>query len=176
MFGWDMLPGYDIYIWLDASFRLSAKHSIHWFFRLSAKHSIHWFASNLGYCDLAIFRHPKRRSIAEEALFIAHKIEKQSPYLTGRYEGEDMEGQLRAIGTDGFEDDTLYATMAFAYHPDYRVKRMLTDWWVHTSRFHSVDQLALPYLVWDHGCSVAILEGDPYHSPWIEYTRGGPRA
>jgi hypothetical protein len=159
MFGWDMLPDYDIYIWLDASYRLCAKNSIH------------WFINTLGYCDLAIFRHPKRKSIAEEASFIANKIEKQSPYLTQRYEGEDMEGQLRAIRTDGYVDDYLYATMAFAYHPNERVKRMLTDWWVHTSRFHSVDQLALPYLVWDHGCSVAILEGDPFHSPRIEYTR-----
>ncbi len=161
MFGWDLVPGAEVYVWLDASFRLTSEHS--------AK----WFAESLGQSDLALFDHPHRHSIREEAQHILSKLRAGSLYLTQRYEGEDLDGQLRAVLRDGYEDDTLFATMAFAYHPSSRVKALLGDWWIHTSRFHAVDQLALPYLVWEHGASVARLEGDPYHHGMIEYTRGG---
>jgi len=162
MFGWDMLPGADVYIWIDASFRMVEKHAAE------------WFVDELGTADIALFRHPNRHTIREEALHIQEKIKNQSPYLTERYEGEDLEGQLRAVlqFKEGYEDDTLYATMAFAYRPTQRIRFLLTDWWVHTSRFHAVDQLALPYLVWDHGVAVSLLPGDPYHHPMIEFTRG----
>lgn len=161
MFGWDMTPeSADVYIWLDSSFRLSDPKAAR------------WFVMCLGYCDVALFKHPKRKSIQAEAAHIEEKLAAGSPYITDRYAGEDITGQLRAIRGDGFMDDTLYATMAFAYRPTTRVKAMMTDWWVHTSRFHAVDQLALPFVLWKHGCSVARLDGDPYSHKMIEYTRG----
>jgi hypothetical protein len=160
MFGWDLCPDFDYYIWLDASFRLRDGKAARYLTR------------EVDYADFAFYAHPKRHSIREEAEHIQNRIEAGSRYLTDRYKDEDLEGQLRAISQDGYVDDCLYATMVFAYRPTPRVKNLLTEWWVHTSRFHSVDQLALPYLLWEHGCSVSVLKGDPYNSPWIEYTRG----
>jgi hypothetical protein len=157
-FGWDIFPRRDVYIWIDSSFRLSQPDS--------AK----WFVDSLGQCDFAFFRHPWRTSIGEEARIIRQKILAGSRYLKSRYEGEDIDGQLKAIDSD-YKDECLFATMAFAYRPTLRAKEVLTDWWVHTSRFHAVDQLAIPYLVWKHSASVATLDGDPYKSKWIEYTR-----
>lgn len=160
MFGWDMCPDFDYYIWLDASFRLSDPRTAQMLVR------------QVDHADFAFYPHPKRHSIKEEADHIHSKIEAGGRYLVDRYKDEDLDGQLRAISQDGYVDDVLYATMVFAYRPTPRVKNLLTDWWVHASRFHSVDQLALPYLLWEHGCSVSVLKGDPYNSPWIEYTRG----
>ena len=164
MFGWDLLPGAEVYLWLDASFRLTSERSAR------------WFVDALGESDLALFDHPHRHSIRDEARHISGKLRTGSLYLTQRYQGEDLDGQLGAVLRDGYEDDTLFATMAFAYRPSSRVKALLGDWWIHTSRFHAVDQLALPYLVWEHGASVARLAGDPYHHDVIEYTRGGASA
>jgi hypothetical protein len=160
MFGWDMFPGYDFYIWLDASFRFQSSGSVSWL----------W--TSLGPADFAFFAHPTRGSVREEAAHIQAKVEAGKKYLTSRYEGEDVDGQLRAISEDGYVDDVLYASMVFCYRPTPRAKTLLTDWWVHTSRFHSVDQLALPFLLWKRRCSVAVLKGDPYHSPYLEYVRG----
>jgi hypothetical protein len=159
MFGWDMKPDYDRYIWLDSSFRLCHQ---------KAARAL---VGGTEHSDFTFYLHPRRSSIQEEADHIQNRIDAGSSYLTDRYKGEDVDGQLSAIPSD-YTDDCLYASMVFAYRPTPRVRHLLTDWWVHTSRFHSVDQLALPYLLWHHGCSVTVLKGDPYNSPWIEYTRG----
>lgn len=160
MFGYDLLPDYDRYIWLDSSFRLCHQKSAR------------ALVDGLEHADFTFYAHPRRSSIQEEADHIQRRIELGSRYLTDRYKGEDIEGQLAAVSDPDYTDDVLYASMVFAYRPTPRVRHLLTSWWVHTSRFHSVDQLALPYLLWFHGCSVSVLRGDPYHSPWIEYTRG----
>jgi hypothetical protein len=101
MFGWDMRPGYDLYLWLDASFRLADRGAAR------------WFEQRLDYCDFAFFLHPQRSTIKEEAAYIAQKIADGSQYLISRYASEDLSGQLRAVTNRDYVDDTLYASMAF---------------------------------------------------------------
>src|ERR1035437_88783 len=46
MFGWQMFPGYDIYIWLDSSMSLQRSDSVQ------------WLLDQLGNADMAFFKHP----------------------------------------------------------------------------------------------------------------------
>ena len=57
------------------------------------------------------------------------------------------------------------------YRPTDAVKAMLTEWWVHKSRYHLHDQLALPFLVWKHRIMPAVLDGDIYHCDHLPITR-----
>ena len=159
MFGWDLAPGYDTYVWHDASLRLSKPDSVAWLTAPLANH------------DLVIFRHPWRTSIAEEADYLRTKLANDSRYIIRRYYNEDLDGQMRAVQDGAYVDDHLYAGGCFAYRPTTWVKGALTDWWVHTSRFHCIDQLALPYVLAQRGVHVAVIDEDIYHSSHLEFTR-----
>ena len=158
MFGWDLLPGFDAYLWLDGVFRLSRQDSVA------------WLLEQLGDAELVIYRHSSRETIREEADFIRAKLAAGSQYLRVRYEGEDLEGQLAAIASDAtYVDDRLYGSSAFLYRPTERVKAALTEWWVHTSRFHAVDQLALPYVL--RHCAVRVIDQDGRFATHLEWQR-----
>ena len=106
MFGWDLLPGFDFYLWLDSSLRLSRPDSVA------------WLLEQLGDGDIVIYRHTDRTTIREEAEFIRVKLAAGSHYLRVRYEGEDLDGQLAAIAADeDYVDNTLYGSAAFLYRP-----------------------------------------------------------
>lgn len=158
MFGWDIWPGYDYYLWLDGSIRLSQPDSVR------------WFLDKLSDGDFAVFKHPVRNTIAEEADYLRTKLKAGSHYINSRYGGEDLDGQLRAIEqNDSYADTRLFATGAFMYRPSPAVTKALTDWWVHTSRFHVIDQLAFPYVI--RGCSVRVIDEDIYHASHIQWVK-----
>lgn len=160
MFGWQMCPGFDVYIWVDASCAL-----LH-------KDSVRWFLEQLGNYDIAVFQHPDRRSISEEAQFLFTKLEKNNKYLVPRYKGEDLIGQMAEIKLDvDFEDRSLYASTAFIYRNTFAVRNVLKEWWYHTSRYHSIDQLSLPYVLWRHNINVIVIEQNYLKCPYITYTR-----
>jgi hypothetical protein len=147
MFGWQMAPGYDFYIWVDSS------HS------LQHKNSVKWFQDQLWDADIALFKHPTRATIQEEAEHIKDRLEKKCPYITPRYENELIDEQLKAIFSDrSFADDRLFASTALIYRNTKEIQDMMVQWWYHTSRFHSVDQLALPYVVFKAGVKLKTIE------------------
>ena len=147
MFGWQMAPGYDVYIWVDSSYSLQNKNSVK------------WFMDQLGDFDIALFKHPTRGTIKQEAEHIHDQLEKGCPYITPRYENELLSEQLKAIYSDlNYSDSLLFASTAFIYRNIEKVRNMLKEWWYHTSRFHSVDQLALPYVVWQYKLKVKMIE------------------
>src|SRR3990167_3032462 len=53
LFGWQMFPDYDYYIWLDGSMSFTREDS--------AK----WYMGKLGNADMAVFKHPWRKTIQE---------------------------------------------------------------------------------------------------------------
>lgn len=162
MFGWEMVPGYDTYIWCDASY--SFRHS----------RSVRWVLETLDGHDLATFAHPERHTVAEEAAFVAEGLAKGKTYFTTRYRGELIAEQLAAITAEPYYvDDTLYATMVVAYRPTETVKALLREWWVHTSRYHAIDQLALPFVCQQFAATVGILPGNPYACEYLTYVRKG---
>jgi hypothetical protein len=162
-FGWEMRPGHDVYVWVDASLHVSCPDTAA------------WFVAQLGNHEMALFVHPWRATIREEAAYIRRKIAEGNRYLAARYTGEDLDGQLAEIARDpAYVDDVLYASTAFAYRPTFRVTSALKEWWYHISRYHSVDQLALPYVVRHLG--VTRLHESVYRASHLTLVRAAQRS
>jgi hypothetical protein len=160
MFGWQVLPGYDAYIWVDTSRTVTDPNYAA------------WMIANLGDADFALYRHPLRHSVAQEARYMLDKMAAGSPYLLSRYEGEWIAEQLSEIlSYPGFRDRVLYASTALAYRPTGHARRALTEWWYHKTRYLLHDQLALPFVVWKHLCAVNPIEESVYAQTRWSYTR-----
>ncbi len=161
MFGWEMVKDFDCYLWVDSSRGLLREDAARWFY------------NQAGGVDLVLFKHPHRRTVRAEAEFIRERLDEKKhrrDYIRQRYKGELIDEQLAAID-ENYVDDCLYASTAFFYWNTPRVREMLRDWWFHTSRYHAVDQLALPYLVWKHKCFVKVLNEDVYNCQYIPIVR-----
>ena len=160
MFGWQMAPGYDYYLWVDASFTISNKDYVR------------WCIEKIGKKDLLLFLHPDRGTIKEEAEYIEKRIKEENEYLKSRYVNELTKEQLNYIFQDeSYIDNTLFATCSFFYRNIPKIIGMLENWWVHTSRFHVIDQLSLPYVIQRHWCTVEKIKDNIYKIPYLTYTR-----
>jgi len=163
MFAWQMVPDYDCYLWVDRSYSL--RH----------KDSVKWFVEQLGDADIAVLKHPMRNTIQEEADYIKDRLSKKCSYMTLRYRNELVDEQLAEIKKDGeYIDNCLYASTALIYQNNDRVRDAMIKWWYHTSRFHCVDQLSLPYVLWQADCKVNVIATKKHHDfkiPYLTLTR-----
>jgi hypothetical protein len=125
---WEFVPGYDYYLWVDSSCRLQ-------------KGGSQWFLNKLGDADIAVFKHPHRNTVQQEADYLKHRLAIKCPYITPRYEGEDIDGQLTAVDPSA----PLYASTAFICKDSPVLREAMKEWWYQISRYHSIDQLALPH-------------------------------
>jgi len=156
MFGWELLPGHDAYIWLDAPFRLSSTESVA------------WWLEQLGDHDVAVFQHPTRHSIHKEASDLRINVRKQDAYSVDKYFGEDLAGIVSLIEADAdFIDNHLYAAGAFCYRPTRATKQAMRDWWWYVSRYHVNDQLSLPFAI--RHCSVQVIRENIYHASHLVF-------
>ncbi len=160
MFGWEMSPEYDYYLWVDSSCTLPRPESVQ------------WFLDQLGEADIAVFKHPNRNTIHEEADYLKKRLAMKCPYITPRYENELIDEQLKVINDDKrYTDDWLLASTAFMYRNNDRVKNMFSRWWFHTSRYHSIDQLSFPYVLRKSNCYVSIIPDSYLKVPYLKYVR-----
>lgn len=135
MFGWEMFPGYDYYIWLDGSFSFDR-----W-------DSAQWFLDQIGDAEAAFFKHPWRNTAQEETDHIEEYLQKGDKYITPRYRnGLHKEQMAKILFDQGYIDDKLYTSTAFIYKNNAKVHQSFKTWWQHTSRYFTVDQIALPYV------------------------------
>ena len=159
MSGLQMVPNYDIYVWLDSSCRLSKKDSLETLIKKCNDE------------DLLVFKHPNRNSILEEANYLKKRLDNNCPYITPRYKNERVDDQLDIIKKEGYVDKNLFATTCIVYKNNKRVDNMMKEWWYHTSMYHSIDQLSFPYVIWKHNCSYS-LEQEPYTKvDYLEFIR-----
>lgn len=160
IFGWQMVPPHDYYIWVDASCILSHRDSVKWFIEQCKD------------VDMAVFKHPHRNTIQEEADYIKHRLAINCPYLTPRYENELIDEQLAEIKADkGYADQNLFASTALVYKNNPKVQNVMFHWWYHTSRYHSIDQLSLPYILLKQRCTVRIIPDSYLKIPYLEHVR-----
>jgi hypothetical protein len=160
MFGWEMAPGFDYYIWIDGSFSILNKETISWYLKQCDSY------------DGVMFEHPDRKSIRSEAEYVRKRITDGNEYLMSRYNGELIDDQIKATISDPtYPDDLLIATCSFIYKDSQMMRNMLKEWWVHTSRYHIIDQLSIPYIIYNSDCMIKILKEDIYHIPYLTYTR-----
>lgn len=160
MFGWDLVPGFDYYIWVDASKTITSPD-----FGT-------FMLGQLGSADFAVFAHPDRRSIKSEYEFVRQKLAEGNQYLLSRYQGEWLSEQYRVIERDkAFKDNCLYASTGFAYRPNSRVRTAMKEWWFHKTRYLLHDQLALPYVLAKSKVKVNVIRENIYKFPLWEHTR-----
>lgn len=160
IFGWQMVPGYKYYIWVDSSLTITNSNTVKWF--LDQCKSV----------DAVFFKHPDRNTIREEGEFIKRKIVEKNYYLVPRYTNELVDEELKEIEADkDYLDNLLIASSAFIYKNNEQVKKMMKEWWYHTSRYHSVDQLGLPYAIYKSGCKIKLINEHYMKTPYLTYTR-----
>ena len=160
MFGWQMVPAHDYYIWVDASCVMSHHDSVKWFIDQCVN------------VDMAVFKHPHRKTIHQEADYLKARLAKNCRYLTPRYKNELIDEQLAAIDSDkSFSDQNLFASTAFVYRNNSKVQNVMFHWWHHTSRYHSIDQLSLPYVLFKQRCTVRIIPENYLKVPYLKHVR-----
>lgn len=165
MLGWDMVPGYDVYIWADACITLSSPDAIA------------WLLAQLGDNDMALFRHQdKRTSIRDEISFMEEHMEGRSgdnyarDYLNERYATEPMREQIaRYLQDPEFPDDKLFSAGMFIYRPSGLVKATLKEWFYHCCRWSVQDQISLPYILEKSGLKVSTIDEGITTNPWVRY-------
>jgi hypothetical protein len=160
MLGWDMVPTYDYYIWLDSAFRIRSPDCVRWFVEQCA-----------GF-DIALFSHNKRNSIGSEMAFMQRKMRKGDRYLIDRYGSEPFEAQVeRYLRDPDFEDSALYAAGAFIYSKDLvsRPDNALKEWFHQTVVGSVQDQLSLPWVLSKFKARVKVLPLPMFDNPYIEY-------
>lgn len=161
MFGWQMFPGYDVYLWLDGTFSFDKSNCVE------------WFLAHLGDADMALFKHPWRNTMKEETDHIEEYLRKNDKYLTPRYaNGLHKEQYADCMLDKAFVDDKLYTSTAFIYRDTEAVRDALRLWWLHTSRYFTVDQIALPYAVKD--LRVNMIMENQYKTPYLSFVSKHP--
>lgn len=160
LFGWQMFPGYDYYIWLDGSVSLQRPDCVEWYLK------------QLGDGDMAFFKHPNRKTIREEVDHLENYSKRKDgtkrgqDYVIRRYENGLHKEQLEDIQLDkDFKDGKLYASTTFIYKDSEEVRDALRLWWLHQSRYWTCDQVALPYVV--RSLAVKTLNEPIYKSGYI---------
>lgn len=160
IFGWQMLPGYDYYIWVDSSLTIENPDTVK------------WLLEQLGDKEMAFFKHPDRNTLQEECDFIKKKIAERNYYLVPRYENELFDEFLAEVKLDeGFVDNLLIANSAFIYKDNEKVRSLMKEWWYHVSRYNINDQLGLPYAIYKSGCDINIIDAHYMRTPYFTYTR-----
>lgn len=160
MFAWQMVPDYDYYIWIDSSLSFTDKNSIEWFLEKCK-----------GF-EMAFFSHPNRKTVQQEYDFVVKKLEEGNNYLTPRYKNEFLSEQMEEIKKDKeFVDDFLIASSAFIYKNTKKNQEMLKEWWYHTSRYTTLEQLSLPYVLKKYNIKFNIIEEHYMRNEGTTYVR-----
>jgi hypothetical protein len=149
-----MKPSYDNYVWLDGSMTLTRPDSLE------------WLLDQLGTNDIALFKHPDRSTARQETDYI--ELKKDHPYITTRYKNGLHKEQMAVIENEGvYEDDVLYASTVFVYRNTRQVQDMLKEWLYTSVRYFTCDQVALPYLCWQFGLNVKVIDLNPFKNPYL---------
>jgi len=156
LFGWEMYPDYDIYIWLDASMSLLREDSAS------------WLLEQLGNNDCAFFTHPWRETIKEEVDHIEDHLQRGKSYIVNRYKNGLHKEFLELIQEEkGYKDDRLLASNVFIYRNNTKMQEALQFWWFYQSRYFTCDQVQLPFALWETGVKVKEIYEDVFKCPYI---------
>ncbi len=161
LFGWEMFPGYDYYIWLDGSFTMQREDSVKWFLdNIKHKNS-----------DMLVFKHPWRNTIQEEVKHIEDYLQKGDKYITPRYKnGLHLEQYTEILKDPNFQDTQLFTSTAFMYKNTRKMHMMMKDWWYYQSRYFTCDQIVLPYVIFKNYVKVQIINQNQYKLPYLSLT------
>lgn len=147
LFGWEMFPGYDVYIWLDGAVSFERPDCVEWYLK------------QLGKNDMAFFKHPVRRNVRQEVEHIQKKLDENNWYIVPRYKnGLHKEMLEHSLKDKTYRDNHLYASTMFVYRNTAKVRHALEDWWFYQSRYYTCDQVNLPYVLHKHKIKVSKID------------------
>jgi hypothetical protein len=160
MFGWQLVPGYEYYFWIDGNLSLSHPESLKYFFDNCKDH------------DIVTLKHPVRNTIKEEVEFTIRKVKQRSKYVGERYTNEFLQEQYDVIAKDkDFVDDFLVCGGIFMYKNTPKVQDMFKEWWYHTSRYTMQEQFSFPYVLKKGGIKVNVRPDAYDNCQWLKLTK-----
>jgi len=133
-FAWQMVPGYEYYLWIDGNIRL--KHP----------DSLKFFLDNISGYDIVALKHHRRPNIRQEVRYLRKGIRQESMYLVNRYINELLAEEYEVVRNDKhYVDDLLLLSGVFLYRNTLAVQNAFKEWWYHVSRYHIIDQIGFVY-------------------------------
>lgn len=163
MLGWEYAPDADLIIWLDSAYRIKSPGFVR------------WMISRLGPADCCFMPHPDRKTIREEAQFMAERMAAGDRYLIDRYQGEPFREQVAHYLADPTFDPAarLISAGCFIYRANWRVIAMMRHWLAECVRWTVQDQLSLPYVLHAARVSTSWLDSGVFDCPHLEYVGHG---
>jgi hypothetical protein len=153
-FGWQLVPGCDMYIWVDASFALLRSDAAE------------WICEQMDGAEIAVFKHPWRKTVEEELKFLEQRI--GSSRSGGRYLAKRYAHEMRG---DWDNRAPLYAAGIFIYRNSRVIQDVMKDWWYYISRYHLNDQLSLSTAMNRNLCRRNVIDKDIYDNGYFTFTR-----
>lgn len=149
MFGWQLKPDYQYYLWLDGNIQLNQPDTLK------------YFTEQIQGYDIVVIRHHRRPNIRQEVRYLRKGLREQSIYLVSRYKNELWKEQYDEICKDtDFVDDLLVIGGIFFYRNVPEVQKMMKEWWFHNSRYNIQDQISFPYVLKKSGIKYKVLDHD----------------
>lgn len=147
MFGWQLKPGYEYYMWMDGNMAFNHPDILKYF-----------YDQIQGY-DIAVVKHHRRKTIIWETRYLMRALKEQSIYAVNRYDNELLQELYDEIKKDkSYKDDRLYISGMFMYRDCEKVRQAMKDWWYYVSRYCVQDQISFPYAM--RNLKVKVLDHD----------------
>jgi hypothetical protein len=160
-FGWQILPGYEYYLWLDG-------HGV-----LTNPDSVKLFYDQCQDYDVVVIKHRTHHTIADEYRYTRKGIKQKAEYIVPRYENEHMRELVTEIlGDPEYLDDCLVLGGMFMYRNTPRVHYMLKHWWYYVTRYAVQDQLSFIYVLKKSGLRLKIIP-NPIESKILPFVSFG---
>lgn len=159
-FGWQLIPGYDYYLWLDGNIVMTNPNTIKYF-----------YDSCQGY-DIVVWKHPARPNIRQEIRYTRKGINQESLYMLSRYQNEWLKEQNEIIELDkDYVDDLLLSGGVFMYRNSPEVHKMFKEWWHNVSRYIIQDQIIFPYVLKKSGIRFNVRPDNIFENQYLS-TKG----
>lgn len=144
------LTRYHAVIWIDASIAIKSTHF--------ARDML----ANLGAHGMAMFRHPDRDCVFDEA---AESIK------WAKYAGLPIMAQVEAYRAEGYPAHRgLMAGGVLVYRTNWpSLARVCEAWWEENLHWTCQDQLSLPVVQWRLGIGNGWIDGHLWFNPWYDH-------
>lgn len=139
----------DASIWIDGSAKIKVP-----YFK-------EWCLEKLEDNDIALFRHPDRDCIYEEAIV----SERMPKYANLPIEQQVMEYREGGYPTHG----GLWACGLLIRRHNDKIKRFNKMWWEHNNKYTYQDQLSFPICAKEIGLNIGTIEDNQWYNDIIEF-------
>lgn len=159
--GWELMPGYDYYLWIDDNYNIIRPDTVQ------------WFIDNIGNHQALFFRHAERGSITSESQFMYGAMKKGSKHITPRINGEPILEQVNHYLQDNHFKDTFLINASTFFYSRKLVENMadnvMRSWFYEVCRWTIRDQLSLPYVLQKHCTDFALMDINPFKFDYLKF-------